>query len=305
MQPAFGPSPCLLLINGNSRKGRAAFHQAVAALAQAKVPIREAKLAGSPEESIALLKKEVASGAACVIVGGGDGTLSHCAEVLANTPVTMAVLPLGTGNTFVRSLGLPVTIPGAVQAIVNGKVVSIDVGQVNDQIFLNSVAVGLSTKIAQALSKEVKAKLGLFSWPYVGARMLLTHRAVRVRITTDERSFVVRTHQLVIANGRYVAGPILASQDASVMDSHLTVFVLGGAGKGLLLRAALEWITHRHTDWSRQRYFEAKTLTVESLRRPLKANVDGEINEWLPLHLKVLPRALKVIVPQGFVADEA
>jgi diacylglycerol kinase family enzyme len=95
-----------------------------------------------------LLRREVEAGAHTVIIGGGDGTLSECASHLIHTNVAMGVLPLGTGNTFARSIGIPLDLNAAARTIATGNVQRIDVGQVNDQIFLNSVSLGLSAEIA-------------------------------------------------------------------------------------------------------------------------------------------------------------
>lgn len=298
------PHPVLLLINGNSRTGRQMFGEAVAALRDNGVDVRESHLARDKAETERLLKREVAEGARLVVVGGGDGTLSLCAEFLAGTEVAMGVLPLGTGNTFARSLGLPVDLHGAVETIANGKIRAIDVGRCNKQIFLNSVSLGLSADIAGALTGEVKKKLGLFAWPLIGARVALAHRALKVRVSSSERNFTAKTHQLMIANGRYVAGPIKASEDASVEDGELTVFLLGGGTKRALVRATFDWLRNKHEQSSSTKFFETEQMRVESLGRRLRVNVDGEINDHTPLELSVWPRALRVVVPHDFVADE-
>lgn len=280
------------------------FDQAVAALKNAGVPLAEAVAVQDKAHTVRILKREIEAGARVVIVGGGDGTLSECADHLVHTSVAMGVLPLGTGNTWARSLGLPLDIDEAAKVIATGHIEPTDVGKVNGQVFLNSVSIGLSAEIAGALSGPVKKKLGLLAWPVVGARVMWKHKPLMVRVTSNERSFRVRTHQLLVVNGRYVAGPIIASPESSVQDSSLDVFTLGGAKRGSLFRTTWEWLRGRHTRDPETRYFTTQKLRIESLRRPIPANVDGEINEQTPLDIEVLPGALRVVVPRGFVADE-
>lgn len=298
------PYPVLLLVNGNSRTGRQQFGEAIALLRENGIEVKEAILARDRAETERLLKREVAEKARLVIVGGGDGTLSTCAEYLAGTEVAMGVLPLGTGNTFARSIGLPVDMRGAIETIATGHVERVDVGKCNNQVFLNSVSIGLSAEIAGALTGDIKKKLGLLAWPVIGGRVALSHRAVRLRLTSDKGVETFRTHQLMVANGRYVAGPIRASEDASLQDSELTVFALGGSSKLELVSAAWKWMRDSHVEAAEVPFFETRALKVESMGRRLKANVDGEVNEATPLHLSVWPRALRVVVPRGFVADE-
>ncbi len=296
-------APVLLLVNGHSRQGRAQFGDAVARLRAAGVEVKEAVLTRDKAETERLLRREIEAKARLVVVGGGDGTLSACAGFLAGSEVAMGVLPMGTGNTFVRSLGLSVDLEGAAKTIGGGRIEAVDVGKCNGRVFLNSVSIGLSAEIAGALTEEIKRKLGVLSWPVIGARVALGHRAVRLRLVSDKGGETFRTHQLMVANGRYVAGPIRASEDASLQDSELTVFALGGDSKWELARAAWHWMRDSHIEAAEVPFFETKELRVESLGRRLKVNVDGEINQHTPLALSVWPRALRVVVPLGFVAN--
>lgn len=294
--------PVTLIINNNSRKGRESFQDAQNALRAAGLNI-EAHAVKNTDETNRLLKREIEAKAPFVIVGGGDGTLSEAAGKLVHSETAMAVLPLGTGNTFARSIGIPLGLDEACKTIASGWIEKIDIGRCNDQYFLNSVALGLSTEIAGALTKEVKKKLGLLSWPVVGFRVLATHRPLTLRVVSAEKTYSVRTHQLLVVNGRYVAGPIAAAPQASVQDAAFDVFVLGGADKSSLLKTAWRWMRGRHLADPNARFFTTQKLTVESLRRPIKANVDGEINDITPLKLELLAGALRVVVPHDFDAE--
>lgn len=299
------PQPISLLINANSRRGKDAFDSAVAALKVAKVPLKRAVAMGDKEETDRLLREEIAGGARLVIIGGGDGTLSHCANLLAGTQTAMAVLPLGTGNTWARSLGLPLNLEQAAQVIAKGHIENSDVGRVNGRIFLNSVALGLSCEIAQSLDKNTKKKLGLLAWPLVGSRVLWKHKPLQIKVTSRERIYRVRTHQILIVNGRYVAGPVTAAPDASIQDSSLDVFTLGGAKFSSLLHSALTWLRGQHLNDPQTKFFSTQHVRIESLRRPISAAVDGETDLQTPLDIDVWPGALQVVVPQGFRAEEA
>ena len=299
------PQPVLLLINGHSRQGREQFEKTISLLREAGVPIKEAILARDKAETKRLLEREIAEGAQMVIAGGGDGTLSMCANYLAGTPVALAALPLGTGNTFARSVGLPLKLEDAIQTIAEGHIEAIDVGKCNGEVFLNSVSLGFSASLAGALTGEVKKKLGLLAWPVTGIKMASRHRPLRLRVSSEQQTFVARTHQLMVANGRYVAGNFKASKRASVQDNELTVFVLGGASRGEFIKAAFSWAFRHDFNGPGTHFFETQKLTVRSLGRAATANVDGETDFKTPLEIEVWPRALRVVVPQGFVADEA
>jgi len=298
------PRPITLIINGNSRRGREAFALAQESLCAAGVPLGHTVLSRHKDETVRALRREIEEGAATVIIGGGDGTLSQCAGQLVETETAMAVLPLGTGNTLARSLGIPLDLEAAAQTIAQGHIERMDVGRVNGRVFLNSVTLGLSANIAHALDGATKKRLGALAWPIVGTKMLWRHRALWLQVTAPEKRFRTRTHQIVVSNGRYLAGPIAAAPDASVQDSCLRVFTLGGAARWSLLKTALLWIMGRHATAPATHYFVTQAVRVESLRRPLSADVDGEICERTPLDIELAPRALRVVVPRGFDADD-
>lgn len=298
------PRPITLLINTHSRKGKAQFETAIEALKAAGVPLSETNEVQNAQESVRLLKREIEAGANLVIVGGGDGTLSGCAGVLAGSEVAMAVLPLGTGNTLARSLGIPLDLEGAAKTIARGHIEAMDVGRVNGRVFLNSVTIGLSADIAHALDGDIKKKLGLLAWPVVGARVLWKHRARTLKIIAPHKTMHVRTHQLVISNGRYIAGPVAAAPDASVQDSALRVFTLGGAKMKDVFVMGWKLLRGQHVEEKSSRYFATQQLRVEAMRgRRIDADVDGEINEHTPLELEVFPGALRVVVPHDFDAE--
>lgn len=292
--------PVPVFINANSKTGRENAAEAFVALEKAGVAVGEKHLTQSREEAEKLLCECVQAKIPLVIVAGGDGALSIAANILAGTQTAMAVLPMGTGNTFARSIEMPLGIPDAAAAIAGGKLIKADVGRVNGRVFLNSVTLGISGEIVDSLNGEAKARLGLFSWPLHIIPILFRHRSLHVWVTSDERSFKVRTHQLVISNGRYLAGPIEAAPEASVQDSCLRVFALGGKNWKSLLSGAFLWILRRHDNWRDTRYFTTQKLRVTSLGGSLQADVDGELCEATPLELEVQPGALLVCAPEGF-----
>ena len=298
------PKPVLFIVNGHSRQGREQFGPALASLRESGLHIKEAILARDKAETEHLLKREIEEGASMVIAGGGDGTLSLCANFLAGTEVALAALPLGTGNTFARSIGLPVEMEAAIETIAKGHIETIDVGKCNGTVFLNSVSLGFSASLAGALTSEVKKKFGLLAWPVTGLKMMSRHRPLRLRVTSEQENFVARTHQLLVGNGRYVAGSFKASEEASLQDDELTVFSLGGESRGEFIKSAVNWAFRRDFEGPGTRHFQTQKVRVQSLGRPAKANVDGELGQTTPLEIEVWPRAMRVVVPRGFVADE-
>lgn len=137
--------------------------------------------------------------------------------------------------------------------IATGHTARVDVGLVNGRVFLNSVAMGLSAGIARALTPELKRRLGLLAWPVVGARVLWRHRPLNLSVTSETGHVRLHTHQVLVANGRYVAGPLRADAEASVADHTLDVLAFGDGRLISLLRVGLGWAAG-----GRARHFRAR-----------------------------------------------
>ncbi|MBB6097626.1 YegS/Rv2252/BmrU family lipid kinase [Deinobacterium chartae] len=300
------PVRASLLINLHARRGAELIEQAESLLRARGLDLEAVHAVRSPEQAETLMRRDLVRGVERLIVGGGDGTLSHAAGVLAGTGAVMGVLPLGSGNTWARSLGLPLDLEGAAGVVAQGEQTRVDVGVVNGRVFLNSVALGVSAALAGSLDRQTKRRLGLLAWPLRGVGVLRGHRPLYLRVRTAERTFELRTHQLVISNGRYVAGPIKAAPDASAQDARLEVFALGGAELPSFVRATLDWLRGRHPTSALTEYLETREVRVENLsRRPAQVSVDGEVGLQPPLEVRVWPRALWTMVPPGFRADQA
>ncbi|HEX5300644.1 MAG TPA: diacylglycerol kinase family protein [Streptosporangiaceae bacterium] len=249
-----------------------------------------------------------------LIAGGGDGTLSLAARHLAYRDVALGIVPLGTTNNFARTLGIPLSVAGAVGLLTRGKVADVDLGQVNGTFFANLVSVGLSGHVAATVRHDLKRLLGRAAYPLTALARLPRHRPFRAVITVggaggaggaagaggaggQERAMT--THQLNIANGSFHGGrPITA--DASADDRLLLAYSLGGGSRPALIGA-----TARHAlTGARRTQAEPAFLATRELwlrtEPPLPLDIDGEIQGETPARITLAPNALRVVVDPGF-----
>src|SRR5258708_31556269 len=127
----------------------------------------EILLARSGAEVARLAKQAVREKWTVIVAGGGDGTVNTVASQLIGTYKVLGVLPLGTFNHFARDLKIPAELELAAQAFVSGRTIKVDVGEVNDRIFLNNSSLGLYPTIVS--EREKKQRLGAGKWPALGA----------------------------------------------------------------------------------------------------------------------------------------
>lgn len=295
-------STAALIVNGKSRRGREWYELAKKVLQDTGFDLKIAELVREPKHIDRLIKQAIAEGIPLVCVGGGDGTLSMVASHFIGSQSVLGILPLGTGNSLARDLGIPPNVQEAARIIAEGAPKSIDLGEVNGRIFVNVATIGLSTRIAENLESGAKKRFGRFV--YVGAilRALTTMKPFRItlRVNGEDREF--KSVQTVIGSGRYHAGPFPILPDAGIRTGKLAGYVVIGNDRSALWRYAWRLLWGRHEELPEVYSFEAESLSVKTAP-PRRITVDGEIKMQTPAEFRCLPLAIKVMLPKGADLD--
>lgn len=290
----------LLLINPRSRKGRAAASRARTLLTQAGITLLQ------PAEEESRSYRELIAAYAhridAVIVGGGDGTLNAAAPGVMQTGLPLGILPLGTANDFARTLGIPATLEQAVQIITDGQLRAVDLGEVNQHLFLNVSSIGFSAELARNLTAESKKRWGVGGYALAALRLLRQSRPFSATLIHEEQRMPIRTVQVSVGNGRFYGGGMTVEARAAPDDGLLDVYSLEVRHSWQLI--ALLPFLRRGTQgrWRNVRTFSTTALTIET-RRPHYINTDGEIIGQTPAHFRLIAGAIQVYAPAGPTAE--
>lgn len=235
-----------------------------------------------------------------IVVGGGDGTLSSVAGLLAGTETALGVLPFGTLNHFAQDVGAPRDWTEAVAQICRGEIRRVDVAEVNGRIFLNTCSIG---SYVEALRRRERLRRheGHGKWRAMFWACLSVLRRVprvHVQIRSQERTVDLRASFVLISNNRYQEDVIVSGRRTDVETGRLCLYASHVHRYRDLIRTA---ITAWRQGLSRTTALEIwETQAVElKFREPvIPVAVDGEMLEMsTPLRLRVRPRALKVLAP--------
>jgi len=237
-----------------------------------------------------------------VAAGGGDGTISSVAGVLAGSDVPLAVLPLGTLNHFARDLGIPTDLAQAAALLKSGAKHQVDVAEVNGRTFINNSALGLYPLMV--LDREAQQKrLGRskkLAMLVAGARTLGRFKHHRLRLTINEaEQATVNTPLLFVGNNDYDLVLPQAGKRQTLDDGHLCVMVLRAQGRAGLLAAILRVLVGRTRPDDMIRLDAVTRLRVVSHRSHLAVATDGETEHLAtPLDYRIRAKALTVIIPK-------
>lgn len=285
-----------LIVNAHARSGADQFEAAKRLLEErgfslTSFPVHE------PARLPEIVARAVEDGHDLVVIGGGDGTISAAMNALAGKNVTCALLPLGTANSFARSLNLPLELEGAVDVLANGRVKEVDLGRINDRYFATTAAVGLSTEIQRRKPHVLKRVLGHLAYPTVAALVLPKFKPFACTLTLDsgERRCFPAALEVRIANAPYQGG-VEASPDASVTSGDLVVHIVSGTSKWRLVKTWAQIVGG--IDPHGPGYEELRAKALQLVSEPVHGvNVDGEAALQTPLSISVVRKALRVLVP--------
>lgn len=290
------PKRAILIVNGMSRKGAEAFEDACDRLSAAGIKLIDASAVQDPEAMEAVIKAAIAK-APMVIIGGGDGTLSSAVDHFVGMDTVFAVLPLGTANSFARTLGLPLDLEGAIEVIVRGRRKRIDLGKIDGDYFANAAALGLSPLIADTVPHALKRYLGMVGYLMWAVRVAFKFRPFRLTVTLDDGS-VVRcwATEARIANGRFHGGVELV--ESQEIDSGEMV-IQAVTGKSLW-HLAWSWFATLFKLRSRDQTvteWRGRRMTLDARPRQ-KVSIDGEIAARTPVVVEVARGAIEVAAPR-------
>ncbi len=285
----------VVVVNGASRRSERALGALQSSLHAHGLAVDGLHVGTDEREVRGHVKRAVRSGADAVVVGGGDGTMAHAVDVLAHRKTTLGLIPLGTGNSFARSLGIPLDdVDAAVAVIARGRRRKVDLGRVNGTYFANFATIGLSSQIARATATTAKGWLGNFAYALSAIGPIVKHGAFRARIGWADGKLALRTQDIIVANGRYFGATPLAP-DASLTDGLLTLFAVADPSRIGALKTYLALGSDQQARLANAHLIAAPAFRIRA-RAAQMISIDGSLLEKTPARFRVAPAALRVFV---------
>ena len=288
---------CLVILNPAANRGEAGKREGeIRRLLRGAGLAFELKRTEAPGHATELAREAVQAGVPLVVAAGGDGTVNEVAQALVGTEVALGILPIGSGNDYVRALGVPRGLEAAARRLLTAEPRWVDVGQVQEgRYFLNSLGMGIDGQIAWDYRRMrfLKGEVG-----YLIATLLeiLRFRSFSVEVEADGWTFTGRLLTTAVMNGPYAGGGFYLAPQARPEDGQLDLVSIGDYPR--LVRFS---VLPKTRDGSYLKLARVQLRRVREVRiqadRPLPVHMDGELLPQPVSHLSVrlLPRALKVI----------
>ena len=214
--------------------------------------------------------------------------------------IPLGVLPLGTLNHFAKDLGLPLTLAEAAGVIGQANVSEVDVGMLNDRVFINNSSLGVYPRLVLERDSH-RGRFGLGKWPAMLLAILKTFRRfpmVSVRIETPDRVIRRKSPLVFVGNNEYQLDLLKVGARKCLNGGNLALYVTNAQSRWGMLCLSVRALFGR---LNQARDFEAICLDecwIETRRRRLHVALDGEVIKLHPpLHYRILPGALRVFLP--------
>jgi diacylglycerol kinase (ATP) len=260
-----------------------------------------------PGHATEIAERAANEGRGLVIACGGDGTLNEVINGLAahqnGHRVPLALLPGGTANILAKELNLPWDIPSAAEKLVRGTVKEIALGLATPleqpekkKYFLSVGGAGPDGMIVYSLDLDLKARLGILAYWWQGAREVFRYDFRHFRIVIGDQK--IDASLVIVGRTKNYGGPFKITTGADLFEDQFEVMAL-------TTQSGFRYLSYLPSLWTGNlrgtegvHFHKADSIVCEPLdNNPLYAQVDGEPLSRLPVEFKIVPRALKLLVP--------
>lgn len=239
-----------------------------------------------------------------VVAVGGDGTINTVAQAAYAQGCVMGVVPQGTFNYFARTHGIPSEAAQALQVVLSCEPVAVQVGLINERVFLVNASLGLYPELLQ--DREAwKARFGrsrVVAFAAALATLLGRRRQLRLRIERGTEVHNVTTPTLFIGNNRLQLEQVGLAQADALDQGSLAAVMLRPIGAlamlWLLLRGSFGRLGEADSVESVQFHRMLVTPRLAWVGRRVKVAFDGEVSAMrAPIEFRVAPKPLYLIKP--------
>jgi len=260
-----------------------------------------------PGHATEIAQRAADEGRHLVIACGGDGTLNEIVNGLAAQKnghrVPLALLPGGTANILAKELDLPWDIPSAAEKLVRGTVKEIALGLATPleqpekkKYFLSVGGAGPDGMIVYGIDLDLKARLGILAYWWQGVRAMFGYKFPLFRVVSGDQE--LNASLVVVGRTKHYGGPFKITTRADLFGDEFE-------GMAVTTRSGLRYLSYLPRLWFGEMrktkgvfFWKADKIVCQPLdKNPVYAQIDGEPLARLPVEFKIVPRALKLLVP--------
>jgi YegS/Rv2252/BmrU family lipid kinase len=244
----------------------------------------------------------VKAGVDALAVYGGDGTVIEAISGLLGSKIPLAILPGGSTNVVATELGIPKDLKEAclLLSCCPLETKTIDVGQFDERYFVTGISIGFGADIVKGADRETKNKIGILAYFLSAAGALKRTKKVVYHLTIDGQKHEVSGLTCIITNtGNIGFSTISYDKHIDMSDGFLDVVVVRKANFNLFKHIVVTLLKReRPHNVELVKHWQGKEISVFSTPQQT-IQCDGEVLKKMPLHIKIIPGAIKILIPKA------
>lgn len=252
-----------------------------------------------PGHATELVKNYVKKGNYRVYAVGGDGTLNEVLNGIGNSESCLGVIPNGSGNDFIRSICKKTVFKDILKSTILGKAKQIDVVKINDRYFINISSIGIDAEVVCNARK-------LKNLPFISGRLayilsvfitIFKYKWRHIQLKIDDKEIESTITLLALANGKYYGGGMKVAPYADLEDGILDLCIINKLSRIRMLTLFPKLIKGKHEDIKEVSFYKGRKITLIA-KEEIAVNIDGEIIKSQQIQCNIIPKGIKVIIPQ-------
>jgi diacylglycerol kinase (ATP) len=243
-----------------------------------------------------------------IVICGGDGSINETINgyIASGTKkdILFGVLPIGTGNDFVKTLKTAVTIGEMKQLITKNSFTEIDVFNMGfnnknkeraNRFYVNIADIGIGGFVAEMLENSSRVFGANFTYVLAIAKSFITYKKQRIKFTSPEFKWEGPVMSLCMANGQFFGSGLGIAPNASLTDGKLQLTIIGDVSLWDYVKNLSNVTKSRHIEHSEVFYKEAASCKIEALENECPIDMDGEFIGYTPIEVKLHDRKVRFL----------
>jgi len=229
-----------------------------------------------------------------ILAAGGDGTINEIINGMSGSGRFLGIIPLGSGNDFIKTLGIPDNVNEAIKIICGKKHQKIDLGKANDRIFSNGVGIGFD---AVVVDEKNKMKKYHEKYVYYNAiiKSLFKYKPAEIIVSMNNKIITQPFFMVSVGNGKYMGGGFMLNPDASFSDGKLDVCMIDNISKFTVMKHISKVIKGTHSVLEEVTLGRGNSVLLKS-EQGFPVQIDGELYSYnlKRLEITVIPQSLNI-----------
>lgn len=230
---------------------------------------------------------------------GGDGTLNEVLNGIVGSESAIGIIPAGSGNDFVRSYLKRKDYKEILKNTIEGNIVSVDLGQVNNKYFVNVASVGFDANVVNnaGILKKKRYISGSMAYFLSIIRTIIKFKSLNLQIEVNGERKLKDIFLVAIANGNYYGGGLNIAPNSKINDGILDIYIIKKTSIYRLIKYLIALVKGKDIrGYKETEYIKGNSIKIFS-KNDIILNIDGELEKGKVMEISLIANGINLIVP--------